>query len=73
MNGLSSANMAMAGLDEVIPLDEVVQAMDEAGRSLPRTLRCTGLGGLSLTETSKEIEERLSGGTGENESPDIPK
>ncbi len=59
LNGISSANMALAGLDPVIPLDEVILAMDQAGRSLPRTLRCTGLGGLSITPTSKKIEEQM--------------
>ena len=34
-NALASANMALAGFDAVIPLDEVIQAMDEVGRSLP--------------------------------------
>jgi L-serine dehydratase len=33
--------------------------MDRVGRSLPRALRCTSLGGLSITDTSKEIEKRL--------------
>jgi len=59
LNGIASANMAMAGIDPVIPLDEVIKAMDGAGRSLPRTLRCTGLGGLSVTPTSKRIEKEL--------------
>lgn len=59
LNGISSANIALAGLDPVIPLDEVIVAMDKAGRSLPRALRCTGLGGLSVTPASKKIEERL--------------
>lgn len=59
-NALACANMAMADFDPVIPLDEVIEAMDKVGRSLPPELRCTALGGLSLTKTSKEIEKRLS-------------
>ena len=59
MNAIASANMAMAGVKEVIPLDEVIEAMDKAGRMLPRELCCTGLGGLSVTPTSKKIEELL--------------
>ncbi len=43
----------------MIPLDEVIQAMDEVGKSLPHELRCTALGGLSVTETSKRIQEEL--------------
>jgi len=58
-NALASANMALAGFDPVIPLDEVIQTMDAVGKSLPHTLRCTALGGLSVTPTSKRIEEEL--------------
>lgn len=36
-NGLSSANMALANFDQVIPLDEVREAMDAVGRSIPFT------------------------------------
>jgi len=59
-NALACANMALAGYDPVVPLDEVIEAMDRVGRSLPRELRCTALGGLSVTRTSKAIEERLA-------------
>ena len=58
-NALACANMALADYDPVIPLDEVVQTMDEVGRMLPSALRCTALGGLSITKTSREIEKRL--------------
>ena len=61
-NALACANMALAGFDEVIPLDEVIDAMDEVGKSLPRKLRCTALGGLSVTETSRRIEGELETG-----------
>ncbi len=60
-NALACANMALAGYDQVIPLDEVIETMDRVGRSLPRELRCTALGGLSITRTSKDIERRLQG------------
>ena len=58
-NALTAANMALAGFDPLIPFDEVVVVMDQVGRSLPHALRCTGLGGLSVTKTAREIEERL--------------
>ena len=60
-NALACANMALAGYDPVIPLDEVIETMDRVGRSLPRELRCTALGGLSVTRTSRDIESRLEG------------
>jgi L-serine dehydratase len=60
-NALACANMALADYDPVIPLDEVIEAMDKVGRSLPYQLRCTALGGLSVTETSRAIEAKLKG------------
>ncbi|MGE5255254.1 MAG: L-serine ammonia-lyase, iron-sulfur-dependent, subunit alpha [Hyphomicrobiales bacterium] len=58
-NALACANMALAGFDPVIPLDEVIDAMDRVGKSLPPELRCTGLGGLAITPASRAIAERL--------------
>ena len=58
-NALSCANMALAGYQSVIPLDEVIVAMKHVGESLPRELRCTALGGLSSTPTAQSIEENL--------------
>jgi L-serine dehydratase len=58
-NSLSCANMALADYDHLIPLDEVIETMYEVGKSIPNTLRCTNLGGLSITKTAKEIEKKL--------------
>jgi len=51
--------MALAGYQHLVPLDEVLQAFDKVGRSLPRELRCTALGGLSVTKTAQQIEAAL--------------
>ena len=59
-NALACANMALADYDPVIPLDEVIQTMEKVGKMLPPALRCTALGGLSITKTSKEIEQILA-------------
>jgi len=61
-NAVSCANMALAGYDPVIPLDEVIRTMDDVGKKIPCELRCTALGGLSVTETSKRIQEKLEKG-----------
>ncbi len=58
-NALACANMALANYDMVIPLDEVIATMDAVGKSLPHELRCTALGGLSVTQTSKKIDRKL--------------
>ena len=62
-NALSCANMALAGYDPLIPMDEVVQSMNEVAHQMPRELRCTNLGGLAITPTSKKIAERLKTGS----------
>ena len=59
-NALACANMALADYDPVIPLDEVIDTMAQVGPSLPHELRCTALGGLSITPASKEIEKQLA-------------
>ncbi|MFM7329960.1 MAG: L-serine ammonia-lyase, iron-sulfur-dependent, subunit beta, partial [Bacteroidota bacterium] len=61
-NALSCANMSLAGYNHLIPLDEVVETMKKVGDAIPNTLRCTGLGGLAITKTAKEIEARLAAG-----------
>ena len=58
-NALNSAAMSLAGFDPVIPLDEVIDAMRSVGSELPRSLCCTGLGGLSMTPTSKRLHAQL--------------
>ena len=63
-NALACANLALAGYDAVVPLDEVIETMLRVGESLPSTLRCTALGGLSVTPTSRAIEARLRGNQG---------
>lgn len=63
-NALSCANMALAGYDHLVPFDEVVVAMNEVAHQIPRELRCTNLGGLSITPTADRIAEKLAGKSG---------
>jgi L-serine dehydratase len=64
VNALASANMALAGFDSLIPINEVIDAMNEVGKLMPRQLCCTGLGGLAVSPTSRAIEIRLESGHG---------
>ena len=58
---LVSADMALAGIKSVIPVDEVIVAMGEVGCSLPDSLRETAKGGLATTPTGRELAERFLG------------
>lgn len=60
-NGLISADLALAGVESRIPVDEVISAMDKIGRNLPASLRETGLGGLAGTPTGEEIKRKIFG------------
>lgn len=60
-NALISADLALAGVESRIPVDEVIEAMDKVGRGLPAELRETGLGGLAGTPTGEAIKRKIFG------------
>ncbi len=57
----TSAEMALAGLESRIPFDEVIGAMYDIGKSMPRELKETALGGLAATPTGEEIKKKILG------------
>lgn len=59
VNALTSADLSLAGIVSKIPPDEVIDAMRSVGKSMPESLRETGLGGLAATPTGEEIKARL--------------
>jgi L-serine dehydratase len=59
VHGLTAAQLALAGVESVIPMDEIVEAMVRIGRALPRGLRETAEGGLAKTQTGSAIAQRL--------------
>ena len=59
IEAMLAADMSMAGIDSVIPVDEVIDAMNRIGKALPKSLRETSEGGLATTATAREIEKRI--------------
>lgn len=59
VHGLTAAQLALAGIESVIPMDEIVDAMVRIGRALPRGLKETAEGGLAVTPTGCSITARL--------------
>lgn len=55
----SSAQIALADVSSVIPVDEVVEAMGEIGASMEARYKETALGGLAMTPTGKRIAKRV--------------
>ena len=59
IEAMLAADMSMAGIDSVIPVDEVIDAMNRIGKALPKSLRETSEGGLATTVTAQAIEKRI--------------
>jgi len=58
-NAIAAADMALAGIESVIPADEVIDAMKTVGAQIPQSLRETSEGGLASTPTGIRIAERI--------------
>jgi L-serine dehydratase len=61
VNAYSCAIMSVSGFDAVIPLDEVIQTVARVSKTMPSCVKCTGKGGLAITETALNIKNRLKG------------
>ena len=62
MNAVSAADMALAGIESYVPVDEVIDAMGEVGRHMPVEYRETALGGLANTPTGRAVKEKMHRG-----------
>ena len=60
VNAVSAADMALAGIESRIPVDEVIDAMGEVGRRMPVEFRETVLGGLAATPTGERLKRELT-------------
>lgn len=55
----SSAQIALADVSAVIPVDECVEAMGEVGQSMETRYKETAMGGLAATKTGQAISNRV--------------
>ena len=60
VNALAASTMALVGYAHVIPLDEVIETVTSVANSMPKSLCCTGLGGLAATPTSADLKKKLA-------------
>ena len=59
VNAITAAQMTMAGINSVIPADEVIDSMRRIGNDMPVCLKETGDGGLAVTPTAQVYREKL--------------
>ncbi|MBC5995655.1 L-serine ammonia-lyase, iron-sulfur-dependent, subunit alpha [Romboutsia ilealis] len=60
-NALISAELCLAGILNIIPFDETVEAMYKVGKNLPPELRETALGGVAATCTGCALSDKIFG------------
>ena len=58
--GCAGMEYTMEWAEDQKPFDEVVETAKRVAAQMPRELRCTALGGLSITKTSLAIEAKLA-------------
>jgi L-serine dehydratase len=60
VNALSSATMACAGYNALIPLDEVIETVSNVSLQMPSCNKCTGKGGLAITKTACMLKKKMT-------------
>ena len=59
VNAVTAADMVLAGVESVIPADEVIDVMGEIGNEMPKKYKETAEGGLATSPTGVRITKNL--------------
>lgn len=59
VNAIIASQMALAGIQSAIPVDEVFESMDRIGRLIPACLKETSQDGLAVTQTAQSITKKI--------------
>lgn len=59
VNAVTAADMVLAGVESVIPADEVIDVMGEIGNEMPKKYKETSEGGLATCPTGVKITKNL--------------
>lgn len=59
IHAINSAELAIAGIESKIPIDEVVDAMRQTGQLMSPMLKESSLAGLATTKTALALKEKL--------------
>ena len=59
VHAMLAAHMTLAGVKSVIPVDEVIEAMNQIGKMMPTALKETAEGGLAVTETGLRLAKKI--------------
>lgn len=59
VNAASCADMALAGIESRIPVDQVIDCMGDVGHRMPEEFRETALGGLAATPMGQKVKQQI--------------
>ena len=59
VNAASCADMALAGIESRIPVDQVIDCMGDVGHRIPEEFRETALGGLAATPMRQKVKQQM--------------
>ena len=59
VNAASCADMALAGIESRIPVDQVIDGMGDVGHRMPEEFRETALGGLAATPMGQMVKQQM--------------
>ena len=59
VNAASCADMALAGIESRIPVDQVIDCMGDVGHRMPEEFRETALGGLAATPMGQMVKQQM--------------
>ena len=60
IHSITAAEMAMAGIKSVVPIDEVIDALKQIGALMPPVLKESAQAGLATTITGLKITQELN-------------
>jgi L-serine dehydratase len=61
LNALASADLALAGVESIVPFDEVVDAMYAVGLAMHPNFKETAMGGIAVSPTGKALAKEILG------------
>lgn len=61
VHSITAVELALAGVESKIPIDEVIDAMEQTGALMSPTLKESSQAGLATTKTALEIQRRVFG------------
>lgn len=61
IHAITAVELALAGVESKIPLDEVIDAMEQTGALMSPTLKESSQAGLATTKTGLEVQKKVFG------------